>query len=150
MLFSLSRGGLAPRFLGRLSKNGTPITAILLSGACILVAAGLSKLTPLAYNYLFGVALFDAMIVWIIILVSHLSFRRRHKAADLLVRMPWFPVIQIVGLTLLCAVLITMGLDKETWRISWIVGVPWLALISLVYWVLKARNGRALPAAASG
>jgi AAT family amino acid transporter len=149
MLFSLSRGGYAPRFLARLSKNGTPIAAILTSGVCILLAAGVSKLTPLAYNYLFGVALFDAMIVWIIILLSHLSFRRKHKAADLPVRMPWFPVIQIAGLTLLCAVLVTMGLDKETWRISWIVGVPWLALISLIYFILKARGGLAVTAAAT-
>jgi L-asparagine transporter-like permease len=140
MLFSLSRGGYAPRLLGRLSANGTPIAAILLSGACILVAAGLSKLTPRAYNYLFGVALFDAMIVWIIILLSHLSFRRRHKAADLPVRMPGFPVIQIMGLALLVAVLVTMGLDTETWQISWIVGVPWLGLVTVVYFVLKARG----------
>jgi L-asparagine transporter-like permease len=102
-----------------------------------LIAAGLSKLTPRAYNYLFGVALFDAMIVWIIILLSHLSFRRRHQAADLPVRMPWFPVIQLMGLALLCAVLVTMGLDKETWQISWIVGVPWLLFVTVVYFVLK-------------
>ena len=143
MLFSLSRGGYAPRFLGKLSKNGTPITAILLSGACILIAAGLSKLTPKAYNYLFGVALFDAMIVWILILLSHLSFRRRHKIADLPVRMPWFPVIQIVGLVLLCSLLVTMGLDKETWQISWIVGVPWLGLVTVAYFILKARGALA-------
>src|SRR5476649_2430805 len=98
MLFSLSRGGYAPRFLGGLSKKGTPITAILLSGACILIAAGVSKLTPLAYNYLFGVALFDAMIVWIIILASHLNFRRRHKLAELPVRTPGFPWVQFAGL----------------------------------------------------
>ena len=143
MLFSLSRGGYAPRFLGKLSKNGTPITAILLSGACILIAAGLSKLTPKAYNYLFGVALFDAMIVWILILLSHLSFRRRHKIADLPVRMPWFPLIQIVGLVLLCSLLVTMGLDKETWQISWIVGVPWLGLVTVAYFILKARGALA-------
>jgi AAT family amino acid transporter len=142
MLFSLSRGGFAPGFLGRLGKNGTPITAILVSGACILSAAALSKLTPLAYNYLFGVALFDAMIVWIIILLSHLSFRRRHKLADLLVRTPGFPVVQIAGLLLLCAVLVTMGLDKETWQISWIVGIPWLALLTIGYFFMKARRAR--------
>jgi hypothetical protein len=33
-----------------------------------------------------------------------------------------------------------MGLDKEIWRISWIVGVPWLALISVMYFLLKARG----------
>jgi len=157
MLFSLSRGGFAPRFLGKLSKNGTPITAILLSGGCILLAAGLSKLTPLAYNYLFGVALFDAMIVWIIILLSHFSFRRRHARKDLPVRMPGFPVIQIAGLTLLCAVLVTMGCDKD-WRISWIVGVPWLAIVSVLYFLLRnpgvqggdPQGGIELPAADHG
>lgn len=142
MLFSLSRGGYAPRFLGRLSRNGTPITAILLSGACILAAAGLSKLTPLAYNYLFGVALFNAIVVWIIILVCHLSFRRRHAVVDLPVRMPGFPAVQLAGLTLLGAVLITMGLDKAVWRVSWIVGVPWLAVLSAAYFIVKARGAR--------
>ncbi|HTV97476.1 MAG TPA: amino acid permease [Steroidobacteraceae bacterium] len=145
MLFSLSRGGYAPRFLGRLGKNGTPIAAILLSGACILAAAGLSKLTPLAYNYLFGVALFDAIVVWIIILLSHLGFRRRHPAADLPVRMPGFPLVQIAGLALLCALMVTMGLDKGAWRLSWIVGVPWLAALSAAYFIVKARGGRPVP-----
>ena len=37
----------------------------------------------------------------------------------------------------------TMGLDKETWRISWIVGIPWLVFISVVYFILKARGGLA-------
>ena len=32
------------------------------------------------------------------------------------------------GSGVLVAVLITMGLDKEVWGISWIVGVPWIAL----------------------
>src|SRR5665213_233786 len=140
MLFSLSRGGYAPRFLGKLSKNGTPIAAILTSGVCILLAAAVSKLTPLAYNYLFGVALFGAILVWISILLSHLSFRRRHEAAALPVRMPFFPLVQILGLALLIAVLITMGIDKEVWRISWLVGVPWLLVVSAGYFIWRARR----------
>jgi L-asparagine transporter-like permease len=146
MLFSLSRGNFAPRFLARLSKNGTPIAAILTSGACILLAAGVSKLTPLAYNYLFGVALFGAIIVWIVVLLSHLSFRRRHRVEDLPVVMPFFPGMQLAGLALLIAVLITMGLDKEVWRISWIVGVPWLMFVSVVYFIMKAHRARSCPA----
>ncbi len=140
MLFSLSRGDYAPKFLGRLSKAGTPTAATLLSGACILAAAGVSKLTPLAYNYLQGVALFGAIIVWITILLSHLSFRRFHKAADLPVRMPFFPVMQIMGLVLLIALLITMGLDTGFWNVSWIVGVPWLILLTIAYLIWKARR----------
>ena len=138
MLFSLSRGGYAPGFLGRLSPAGTPIAAILVSGAGILVAAAVSKLTPMAYSYLFGIALFGAIITWIIILLSHLSFRRRHKGMKLSVRMPGFPGMQIAGIVLLAAVLITMGLDKDWW-LSWIVGVPWLLLLTGAYFVWKAR-----------
>lgn len=140
MLFSLSRGSYAPAFLGRLGKNRTPIAAILVSGAGILLAAGVSKLTPLAYNYLFGVALFGAMIVWIFILLSHIGFRRRHGAARLPVRMPFFPWMQIAGIVLLLGILITMGLDAEFWYISWLVGAPWLLLISAAYFIARPRS----------
>jgi L-asparagine transporter-like permease len=142
MLFSLSRGKYAPGFLGRLSKAGTPVAATVLSGGCILMAAGVSKFTPLAYNYLLGVSLFGAIIVWMLILISHLRFRRVHRAADLPVRMPFFPIMQLAGLALLGAVLVTMGLDTAFWNVSWIVGVPWLALLSAAYFIWKARRRR--------
>jgi AAT family amino acid transporter len=37
-------------------------------------------------------------------------------------------------------VLVTMGLDKDWW-LSWIVGVPWLVLLTGAYFVWKARVG---------
>jgi AAT family amino acid transporter len=145
MLFSLSRGGHAPRLLGALSGRGSPVAAILASGAFVLVAAGASIVTPDAYADLLGVALFAMIIVWMIILASHLSFRRRHAPATLPVRMPLFPWMQYAGLAMLTAVLITLGLDPHL-EVSWLYGVPWLALISLVYFV---RRGRLRAAAAS-
>jgi len=146
MLFSLSRGNYAPQFLGRLGRAHTPIGAIIVSGAGILITAAVSMFTPYAYNYLLGVALFGAMTVWIFILVSHLAFRRQHKTTQLPVRMPLFPWLQLTALGLLVAILITMGLDREFWGISWIVGVPWLALLSIAYLVWRPRRDRALRA----
>jgi L-asparagine transporter-like permease len=144
MLFSLSRGGYAPAFLGRLSRLGTPIVAIVISGGGIMLMAAVSWLTPKAYSYLFGIALFSSITVWIIILLSHISFRRRHGARPLSVRMPGFPGLQIAGVVLLVAVLATMGLDKD-WDLSWIVGVPWLAILTVAYFVWKARRARGVP-----
>ncbi|HUN74730.1 MAG TPA: amino acid permease [Steroidobacteraceae bacterium] len=144
MLFSLARGRYAPRFLGALSRSGTPAAAILVSGACILAAAAVSKLTPYAYNYLFGVALFAAMLVWIFILVSHLSFRRHHPASTLPVRMPFFPWMQIAGLAMLVALLITMGLDTQFFYVSWLCGVPWILAISAAYLLWRTRQRRTL------
>jgi len=147
MLFSLSRGGYAPGFLGRLSKSGSPVAATLLSGACILMAAGLAKFTPKAYSYLQGVALFGAITVWVLILVSHIAFRRAHRGVALPVRMPLFPVMQIAGLALLTALVVTMGLDSD-WNLSWKVGLPWLILLSLAYFFWKAATRRRAGAAA--
>jgi L-asparagine transporter-like permease len=140
MLFSLARGRFAPRVLGRLGVSGTPFAATLVSGVCILAVASVSRLTPLAYNYLFGIALFGGITVWLFILVSHLRFRRQWRGASLPVRMPLYPYVQILGIALLAAVLITMGLDTEFWNISWIVGVPWLVFISIAYLIAARRE----------
>lgn len=140
MLFSLSRGSYAPKILGKLSANGTPVGATILSGSCILLAASVSRLTPYAYNYLFGIALFGGLSVWMIILFSHLSFRRRHKNEHLPVRTPFFPYLQILGILLIAAILITMGLDTEFWNISWIVGIPWMVFVSIAYLIWKRVN----------
>ena len=56
-------------------------------------------------------------------------------------RAPFFPFLQIAGLLLLGALVITMGLDPA-WNLSWIVGVPWLVLITAVYFVWKMRRKR--------
>jgi L-asparagine transporter-like permease len=141
MLFSLSRGGYAPKALGKLNSEGAPTTAVVLSGLCILAAAAVSFFTPKAYNYLFGVSLFGAIFVWIMILLSHFGFRRRHRGQALPVRTPFFPIPQVAGLALLCAILVTMGLDTEFWNISWIVGVPWLLILSLTYVVWGKARG---------
>lgn len=148
MLFSLSRGGYAPRRLGSLSERGSPVSAIVISGACVLISAAVSMFTPNAYADLFGVALFAAILVWMFILVCHLSFRRHNRAADLPVRMPLFPWMQYAGLAMLAAILITMGFTPALdW--SWVCGVPWLLAISTAYFVWRARSrARAAGAAA--
>jgi len=140
MLFSLSRGRYAPAALGRLSIAGAPVIAVAFSGACIMAATLLARFTPKAYAYLQGVALFGAIIVWALIFVSHFRFRRVHAASALQVRMPLFPAMQAIGLALLAALLVTMGLDPD-WNVSWIVGVPWLCLLTLGYFVWKRTRG---------
>ena len=138
MLFSLSRGGYAPRQLGTLSERGSPVTAIVVSGACVLISAAVSIFTPNAYADLFGVALFAAILVWMFILVCHLSFRRRNRAADLPVRMPFFPWMQYAGLAMLAAILVTMGFTPSL-NLSWVYGVPWVILISSAYFLWRMR-----------
>ncbi|NOU70398.1 hypothetical protein GC098_02925 [Paenibacillus sp. LMG 31458] len=69
--------------------------------------------------------------------ISHLRFRKQWQAKpgeELPIKAPFFPYLQILGIILIAAILITMGLDKDFWNISWIVGVPWLAFLTIIYY----------------
>lgn len=143
MLFSLGRGGHAPARLGHLGARGTPVTATLVSGIVIIGTASISFATAKAYNYLFGIALFGGVLVWITVLVCHLRFRSRVDPALLVRRTPFFPVPQLVGIVVLSALLVTMAFDTEFWNIAWIVGVPWLVMLSIVYAVRQRMAERA-------
>lgn len=145
MMFSLSRAGQAPAAFGRLGPRNTPWLALLVSVGGVGIAALVAYLSSAAYNYLLGIALFGAIVTWITILVTHLSFRRRYpevKQASLSVRAPLAPYLQWAALVLLIAVLVTMGLDTDFWNIAIIVGIPWVVLLSLAYAVTRWRQQR--------
>lgn len=142
MLFSLSRANYVSPRLGQLTSRGAPAISAVISAVGMLLVASVSILTPHAYRYLLGVALFGGITVWIFVLASHLSFRRRWNERNLPIRMPLFPFLQIVGLILLSAALVTMGLDRKYWYVSWLVGIPWLVLVTAYYLIWRARNDR--------
>jgi len=155
MLFSLARGGYAPAALGKLSRQGTPVTALLVSSGGMLAALALQLRfgeTSSAYLYMLGAAFFGGLFVWMMIFVTHLAFRRRAASAGIaLLRFaPRGPWSSLTGLAALVGVLVS------TWwvpgmRITLAAGLPWLVFISLCYlvWVRwrPALNGSARPPA---
>jgi amino acid transporter, AAT family len=145
MLFSLARSNNAPAALGVVSSRGTPWRATCVSVIGVLLAAVTAYTSDKAYNYLLGISLFGAIVTWITILVTHLMFRRKYpqeKRVPLPVQAPLYPYPQILALGLLTAILITMGLDRDFWRISIIVGIPWVMLVSGCYFVARTWRSR--------
>jgi amino acid transporter, AAT family len=139
MLFSLSRGGYAPSVLGRLSRRGTPVVALLVSSVGMLAAIFVDHwFHEKAYVYMLGSAFLGGIFVWQMIFITHLAFRRRTaKWAKLPMRLaPRGPWSSLLGFAALTAVLIS------TWwvpglRITLEAGVPWLVFISLCYLVWR-------------
>jgi L-asparagine transporter-like permease len=107
-LFSLSRDGYLPQGLGRLGSNGVPYLALLLSTAGMAAAILLAIFAPShAFLSLYGIAVAGMFFVWIIVLLSHLSFRKvlgPARIAALPIRLPFSPYAQIVGLAALAAI----------------------------------------------
>jgi amino acid transporter, AAT family len=146
MVFSLSRGGYAPEVLGQVSKRGTPLPALLFSAGGLGVATFFAIWFPgSAYVYMFGIALFGALFVWMMIFITHLSFRkhwREQHGRHLPVEMPLFPFTTIVGGLSVLAILISMWW-VEGMRIAWEAGIPWLLLVTAAYFKVGRRRERA-------
>jgi len=144
-MFSLSRGGYAPAPLGRVTVKGVPVGALAISSAGILIAGIVAYFYPQsAYVYLFGIALFGALFVWMMIFITHLFFRRERISrgnAPLPVRMIGYPYLTILGAVLIAAILVsTMWVEGMQPALE--AGLPWLAFISLVYffWMRKTKS----------
>jgi L-asparagine transporter-like permease len=145
MMFSLARGGYAPQSFGRVTKRGVPLPALLISTTGLVIATVVAVLYPAsAYVYLFGIALFGGLFVWVMIFVTHLAFRRvweRQGMRRLPVRMIGYPYTSILGALLVTAII------ASTWwvpgmRPTILSGIPWLALISVAYWVRASQMKR--------
>ncbi len=73
MLFSLARGGFAPRLLGRVTPNGVPVAALLASTAGIGLAAILSvRYRQSSFLVMLALSMFGPMFTWLMIFVTHL------------------------------------------------------------------------------
>jgi L-asparagine transporter-like permease len=136
MVFSLSRGGYAPGILGRVSRKGTPIPALIFSTGGLAAATLLAIWFPSsAYVYMLGIALFGGLFVWLMIFVTHLSFRKHWRAPDgtaLPVRSFLFPWTTIFGGLAVLAIIVSTWW-VEGMRVTVEAGIPWLLLLSLLY-----------------
>ncbi|MGE0360821.1 MAG: amino acid permease [Vicinamibacterales bacterium] len=126
-LFSLARAGFVPPRLGEVTSHGAPVNALLVSaiglGAAVLVRA----LWPdSAYVWFFGVALFGALYVWLMIFVTHIAFHRARTGAG------GVPVTSVAGAALVAGILVSTwwvpGLESTL-----VAGGPWLLLLAVGY-----------------
>jgi AAT family amino acid transporter len=141
MLFSLGRGGYAPAWMGKVSGNGVPHRALLASTAGIIAAILLAIFAPKnAFLMLYGTAVAGMLFVWLVILNTHLRFRRALPAgrlAQLPMRLPGHPFFTVVNIALLLAIAVTtFFVDGLKWSVP--TFLVFLIVISLVY-LLRSR-----------
>jgi len=139
MLFSLSRGGFAPALVGKLSKRGMPVIAVLASSIGMAAALVLSQIfQETAFVFLIGVAFFGGPFIWLMTLLTHIGFRRRMLREN-----PGFVRIaplgiwgSVTGIAALAAIL------ASTWwipdfHVALLAGPPWLIFLAVCYFIWK-------------
>jgi amino acid transporter, AAT family len=137
MLFSLGRGGYAPAWIGQVSSNGVPHRALFASTAGIIAAILLAIFAPKnAFLMLYGTAVAGMLFVWLVILNTHLRFRRaisRERLLSLPMRLRAHPFFTVLGIVLLLAISVTtFFVDGLEWSVP--AFSVFLAGISILYW----------------
>ncbi len=142
MLFSLSRSGYAPAWLSRLSPNGVPHRALGLSTAGMIAAILLAVYAPSrAFLMLYGVAVAGMFFVWVVILLSHLQFRKSlspEARSRLPIKLACSPYSNWIGIAAL------LGITASTFFVDGLqyalpAFLPFLLAMSLVYWRVRRR-----------
>lgn len=128
-LFSLARSGFVPPALGAVTGRGAPVNALLVSSLGLGIAVLIRALWPdSAYVWFFGVALFGALFVWLMIFVTHIAYRASATGNG----GTTLPLGSYAGAALIAAILVS------TWwvpglRSTLLAGGPWLLLLAIGY-----------------
>ncbi|MEG0439838.1 MAG: amino acid permease [Solibacillus sp.] len=145
MMFSLSRGGFAPKILGKLNKKSVPSIALFTSVIGIVFATIFTVVKPdSAFALMISLSSFGAMFAWFMIFVTHLFFRRKWNATNgrkLPVRMIGFPYLTILGAVLLASVVLSTWFSPD-FKATLTLGFPWLIFISVCYFIWKRANAK--------
>jgi amino acid transporter, AAT family len=143
MMHSLALHKYAPRWTGRVTAAGVPRNALVVSAVGLLIAVILSwSSNSQAYLVLFGISVFAAIVVWLLILATHVAFRARRKR-DGLPPSPaqlWgAPVTTAVTAVFLVCVLVSTffidGLDP-----AWKFGIPFFAILLIAFVITNSRR----------
>lgn len=137
MLYTLGVNGQAPKFFKKISRNGVPVygTIAVLIGLAVGVVLNYIA-PPKIFVYVYSASVLPGMIPWFIILISHIGFRKAKGAAldKHPFKMPFAPFTNYLTIAFLLMVLVGMWFNDDT-RISLIVGVIFLALVVISYYV---------------
>ncbi|HEV7510121.1 MAG TPA: amino acid permease [Candidatus Acidoferrum sp.] len=143
MMFSLSRSGYAPDWIGRLGKNGVPHRALALSTLGMIAAILLAIYAPShAFLTLYGVAVAGMFFVWIAILATHLRFRKslaNSTVRHLPIKLAFSPYSNWLGIGALLAIALTT-FYVDGLRYSVPAFLPFLLVLSLMYWKSSQRS----------
>lgn len=145
VLYSLADEGEAPRGLGKLNSRGQPGNAIWTSAGLLALTIALAYFLPhKAYTYLVTATGFQAMFIWIMVLVTHLYYRRyllRHDPGKLRWRLWGYPFTTLLPMAIVALALIGAPLAHGE-EIGALVGLAGILVLVPVWYLVRGRVRR--------
>jgi L-asparagine transporter-like permease len=142
-IYSLALAGDAPRLFARTNSEGVPVAAVFVSSLGTVAALLVTVLIPAsAYLYIVGIGLCGGMLVWMIGLAAHFRLRRLITSGRLeegAFRAPGGALMSAIALLAILAAMVGTSFLPDL-RIAILSGIPYVAVLSVAYWLIKARK----------
>ncbi|WP_227018392.1 amino acid permease [Sinanaerobacter chloroacetimidivorans] len=153
LLYSMAQDGKAPRFLGKVSKGGVPVFAVLITAlvSCLCFLSSLAG-DSVVYTWLYNATGLTGFITWLGICISHLRFRKGFRAqgkdlSQLKYKAKLYPIGTLFAL-IVCALVIAgqgyyaitdSGIDWYGILVAYI-GLPIAIVLYIGYKVVNKTN----------
>ncbi|MET8214928.1 amino acid permease [Streptomyces hirsutus] len=145
MLRSLAENGEAPRIYQRLSSSKTPALGIATSVVFMGIGVVLNYVVPeKAFGYVTSIATAAGIWTWLMILISHILYRRQVVAGRLPASSfpaPGGSACSYIAIVFLLFVTALIAIDAEA-RICLYVMAGWAFVLGIGWVALKSRNPR--------
>ncbi|WP_249374870.1 amino acid permease [Streptomyces sp. I05A-00742] len=145
MLRTASVNGHAPKALSRLTGRGVPAAALWVSAVAMGIGVLINALDPEhAFAYITSVSTGGAILVWSIILITHMRYRRAVAAGAAEAspyRLPGAPYTNLLALAFFALVTVLIAWSSDTRVALYVMGV-WVVLLVLGWLGLRRRTAR--------
>lgn len=136
MLYGMSERGQAPGVFTKVGKNGVPWMTVLLMCAALAVGAWINAVVPeAAFEIIASIATFATVWVWMMILLAHISLRRkiaREHLPESRYRAPGGAIGSWIGVAFMVFVIGVLAWNESS-RVAFGVGLAWVALLAVVW-----------------
>lgn len=145
MLHGLAEQGHAPRAFTKLTRTGVPWLTVLTMVGALLVGVLLNIwFQDQIFFLIAALATFATVVVWLMILISHIRMKREIARDGLLPSefpVPLWPAASYITVAFIVFVVVMIGVVEGT-RPALVVGLIWIALLALAYRFLVRGPGK--------
>ncbi|MFW0155646.1 amino acid permease [Rothia sp. P6271] len=132
MLYGLAQQKMAPDAFTRTAKNGVPYMTVVCTGLVLIVGVFVNVFFENAFLVVASLATFATVMVWVMILLSHIAFVRKnnHSAS---------PLGSYVALAFMAFIVLQFAFFADT-RLALIVGAIWCVFLGAFYVTFVKKN----------
>lgn len=147
MIHGMAKQGQAPQVFTKTTANGVPwVTSLSMIGALLVGVLLNIWFEDQIFFLIAALATFATVVVWLMILISHIAMKRRIRQENLAPSafpVPFWPLGSYLAVAFMVFVIVMIGVLPQT-RSALITGIVWLGVLGLSYWLFV--RGRPVPA----